>query len=62
MELEVVLAGHAAERRSEQDVQELGELLLGMRDAKDIGAFITADVAFHVRVAAARTRSSSRCS
>jgi GntR family transcriptional repressor for pyruvate dehydrogenase complex len=57
MELEVMLAGLAAERCSEQDVQELGELLLGMRDAKDTGAFITADVAFHLRVAKAAQNS-----
>ena len=50
-ELEVVLAGFAAERRSEQDVRELGELLRGMRDATDTAAFVSADVAFHLRVA-----------
>jgi GntR family transcriptional repressor for pyruvate dehydrogenase complex len=56
-ELEVVLAGFAAERRSEQDVQELGELLRGMRDAQDTTAFVTADVAFHLCVARAAQNS-----
>jgi GntR family transcriptional regulator, transcriptional repressor for pyruvate dehydrogenase complex len=56
-ELEVVLAGFAAERRSEQDVQELGERLRGMRDAQDTGAFVTADVAFHLCVARAAQNS-----
>lgn len=57
IELEVVLAGLAAERRSEQDVQELGELLRGMRDAQDTSAFATADVGFHLRVAKAAQNS-----
>lgn len=56
-ELEVVLAGFAAERRSEQDVRELGELLRGMRDAQDTAAFVSADVAFHLRVAKAAQNS-----
>jgi len=50
-ELEVVLAGLAAERRDEQDVRELGELLGRMHDAKETAAFVAADVAFHLRVA-----------
>src|SRR5580704_5803647 len=57
IELETVLAGFAAERRSEQDVRELGELLRGMRDAKDTAAFVSADVAFHLRVAKAAQNS-----
>lgn len=56
-ELEVVLAGFAAERRSEQDVQELGELLGCMHDAQDTASFVSADVAFHLRVAKAAQNS-----
>jgi GntR family transcriptional regulator, transcriptional repressor for pyruvate dehydrogenase complex len=50
-ELEVVLAGLAARRRSEQDVLELRDLLGRMRDARDTTEFVAADVAFHLRVA-----------
>jgi GntR family transcriptional repressor for pyruvate dehydrogenase complex len=57
MELEVVLAGLAAERRTEQDVQELGELLQHMHDAKETEAFVSADVAFHLRIAKAAQNS-----
>jgi GntR family transcriptional repressor for pyruvate dehydrogenase complex len=57
IELEVVLAGYAAQRRSEQDVQELGELLRRMGDATDTASFVSADVAFHLRVAKAAQNS-----
>lgn len=56
-ELEVVLAGLAAERRSEQDVQELGELLRRMHDAQVTASFVDADVAFHLRIAQAAQNS-----
>jgi GntR family transcriptional repressor for pyruvate dehydrogenase complex len=57
IELETVLAGFAAERRNEQDVQKLGELLQRMRNAPDTAAFVSADVAFHLCVAKAAQNS-----
>jgi GntR family transcriptional repressor for pyruvate dehydrogenase complex len=57
MELEVVLAGLAAERRAEQDLRELGELLRRMHDAQNTASFISADVAFHLRIAKAAKNS-----
>jgi DNA-binding FadR family transcriptional regulator len=57
MELEVVLAGFAAERRTEQDMRELGEYLGRMRDAAEAAIFVTADVAFHLHVAKAARNS-----
>ena len=51
--LEVILAGLAAERRSEEDLSELSRLLDEMRDAKDASGFVMADIAFHLRVAQA---------
>ena len=57
MELEVVLAAFAAERRSEQDVRELAELLRRIHDAQDTSSFVTADVAFHLRIANAAKNS-----
>jgi GntR family transcriptional regulator, transcriptional repressor for pyruvate dehydrogenase complex len=58
MELEVVLAGLAAERRTEQDVREVGELLARMRDAQNnTASFVSADVAFHLRIAKAANNS-----
>jgi GntR family transcriptional regulator, transcriptional repressor for pyruvate dehydrogenase complex len=50
-ELEVMLAALAAERRTDQDVHELEALLRAMREAADAGAFVSADVAFHLRIA-----------
>jgi len=52
-ELEVVLAGLAAERRTDQDVQELRILLARMESAADKIAFVEADVAFHLKIAEA---------
>jgi GntR family transcriptional repressor for pyruvate dehydrogenase complex len=53
--LEVVLAGLAAERATDEDVAELHRLLEVMRAAgaaRDAQRFVDADVAFHFRVAA----------
>lgn len=52
-ELEVTLAGLAAVRRSEEDSRELGELLRQLRGAPDTDAVVSADLAFHLRVAGA---------
>lgn len=51
--LEVILAGLAAQRRDDADLFELSRLLGEMRDATDASSFVTADVAFHLRVAQA---------
>jgi GntR family transcriptional repressor for pyruvate dehydrogenase complex len=56
-ELEVVLAGLAAQRRTDTDVAELRELLETMRDTTQAADFVAADVAFHLRVAQAAKNS-----
>lgn len=56
-ELEVVLAGLAARRRTDEDVAELQALLERMRTATDAAQFVPADVAFHMRVAEAAKNS-----
>jgi GntR family transcriptional regulator, transcriptional repressor for pyruvate dehydrogenase complex len=50
-ELEIVLAGFAAQRRTEDDIAELRELLAKMETATESDEFVAADVAFHLRVA-----------
>ncbi len=50
-ELEVVLAGLAAQRRTDEDIADLRALLETMRDATEAADFVAADVAFHLRVA-----------
>lgn len=52
-ELEVVLAGFAAARRSEEDIADLHSLLEVMREAPPDQRFVEADVAFHLRIARA---------
>jgi GntR family transcriptional regulator, transcriptional repressor for pyruvate dehydrogenase complex len=52
-EIEVVIAGLAARRRTDNDISELRRLLDRMRDATEIPAFVDADVAFHLRLAEA---------
>ena len=50
--IEVVIAGLAAQRRSEADVEALRALLGRMeRMRTDTGGFVDADVAFHLRLA-----------
>jgi GntR family transcriptional repressor for pyruvate dehydrogenase complex len=56
-EIEMVLAGLAARRRTDEDVTALRELLDRMRDAPEAGEFVAADVAFHLRVAQAARNS-----
>lgn len=52
--LEVVVAGLAAERRDQTDLDDLRRQLDRMRTAEgDRAAFVAADVAFHLRVAEA---------
>jgi len=51
--LEVILAGLAAQRRNDADIAELGRRVGEMREATEAGSFVTADIAFHLRVAQA---------
>lgn len=52
--VEIVLAGLAAERRSEADVAALRELVEQMRAAGgDLDRYVELDIAFHLRIAAA---------
>jgi GntR family transcriptional repressor for pyruvate dehydrogenase complex len=50
-ELEVVLAGFAAARRTPEDIADLRALLDEMRAAGADESFVRADVAFHLRIA-----------
>ncbi len=50
-EIEVVIAGLAARRRSNEDITALRVLLERMGNAPTIPAFVEADVQFHLRIA-----------
>lgn len=52
-ELEVVIAGLAAQRRTDEDLTELRAIMARMADAPTPAAFVDADVAFHLRLAEA---------
>jgi GntR family transcriptional repressor for pyruvate dehydrogenase complex len=52
-ELEIVLAGLAARRRTEQDVDDLRRSLQRMEQATSAASFVEADVQFHMRLAEA---------
>ncbi|MGH2531289.1 MAG: FadR/GntR family transcriptional regulator [Thermomicrobiales bacterium] len=49
--IEAVIAGLAAERRDESDLDALEHLIQRMARATDVDSFVEADVAFHLRVA-----------
>jgi len=52
--LEMMVVGIAAERRSEQDVEHLRDLIVKMRaSSRDPATFVRADVEFHHRIAEA---------
>ena len=51
LEIEMILAGMAARRRTDEDISALKELLQKMRNAREPAEFVAADVAFHLRVA-----------
>jgi len=51
--IEIVVAGLAAERRDQDDLREMRRQLTAMQRAKTTDAFVEADVAFHLSVAAA---------
>jgi GntR family transcriptional regulator, transcriptional repressor for pyruvate dehydrogenase complex len=59
-EIEVVIAGLAAKRRSEADLAELRALLDRMRDAQTPQVFVETDVLFHLRLADAAGNSALR--
>lgn len=59
-EIEIVIAGLAAKRRTETDIRELRAILERMRDAPTIRAFVDADVQFHLRLAEAAGNSALR--
>ncbi|MGH2559118.1 MAG: FadR/GntR family transcriptional regulator [Thermomicrobiales bacterium] len=49
--IEAVIAGLAAERRDDRDIEALRHLIERMARATDADGFVEADVAFHLRVA-----------
>jgi GntR family transcriptional repressor for pyruvate dehydrogenase complex len=59
-EIEVVIAGLAARRRTETDIAELQVLLDRMKSAQAIPVFVEADVQFHLRIAEAANNSALR--
>lgn len=62
--IEVIIAGLAAQRRSDDDLAALAESLARMEaesgDVGDVGAFVDADVAFHLQLAEAAGNSALR--
>jgi len=50
-EIEIVLAGLAARRRTEQDIEDLTRMLGRMEQATAVATFVEADVQFHMRLA-----------
>jgi len=52
-ELEIVVAGLAAERADAQEIEQIRRHLGAMREAPDVPAYVEADVAFHLAVAQA---------
>ena len=59
-EIEVIIAGLAARRRSEADLADLRTILARMGAAPDVMAFVDADVQFHLRLADACGNSALR--
>jgi GntR family transcriptional repressor for pyruvate dehydrogenase complex len=50
-EIEIILAGLAARRRTEQDIEDLTRILGRMEQATAVATFVEADVQFHMRLA-----------
>lgn len=48
--LEVLLAGWAAQRRSDEQLARLRELIGQMREAKDLDSYVQADITFHLEL------------
>lgn len=59
-EIEVVIAGLAARRRTDADIADLTEILERMRNAPSVPQFVEADVQFHLRMAEAAGNSALR--
>jgi GntR family transcriptional repressor for pyruvate dehydrogenase complex len=59
-EIEIILAGFAAQRRTEEDVEKLAELLENMKTATTATQFVENDVAFHLALSAAARNSALR--
>ncbi len=59
-EIEVVIAGLAARRRTDADIAELTAILTKMETAPTLTAFVEADVQFHLRLAMAAGNSALR--
>jgi len=59
-EIEVVIAGLAARRRTDADIAELAAILTKMELAASLTAFVEADVQFHLRLAMAAGNSALR--
>jgi GntR family transcriptional repressor for pyruvate dehydrogenase complex len=51
--IEVIVAGLAAERRDEEDLEALSVALQGMHEAEKADDYVAADIAFHLAVATA---------
>lgn len=52
-EIEIILAGLAARRRTQQDIEDLTRLLGRMEQATTVTSFVDVDVQFHMRLAEA---------
>lgn len=59
-EIETVIVGLAAKRRTERELTDLRAILERMGQARDIAAFVDADVQFHLRLAEAAGNSALR--
>jgi GntR family transcriptional repressor for pyruvate dehydrogenase complex len=59
-EIEIVLAGFAAQRRADEDLQTLKSMLDKMKTALSANEFVDNDVAFHLAVAEAARNSALR--
>ncbi|CAN5542840.1 FadR/GntR family transcriptional regulator [soil metagenome] len=59
-EIEIILAGFAASRRTGEDVKKLGQLLENMKSAATATEFVENDVAFHLALSEAARNSALR--
>jgi GntR family transcriptional repressor for pyruvate dehydrogenase complex len=59
-EIEIILAGFAAQRRTEEDVEKLEQLLDNMKLATTATQFVENDVAFHLALSDAARNSALR--
>jgi GntR family transcriptional regulator, transcriptional repressor for pyruvate dehydrogenase complex len=59
-EIEIIMAGFAAQRRTDADIEKLAELLKNMKTATTATQFVENDVAFHLALSAAARNSALR--